>query len=82
MTWLRLRQIALVARDLDTVLGRPARRVRTSRSASAIPHIGTLGLHNVVIPVGGQFLEVVSPIARARRPSATSSAAAATAATW
>ena len=61
MTWLRLRQIALVARDLDTVLA-DLRAVFDIEVGFRDPHIGTLGLHNVVIPVGGQFLEVVSPI--------------------
>jgi len=61
MTWLRLRQIALVARDLDAVLA-DLRAVFDIEVGYRDPHIGSLGLRNVVIPVGGQFLEVVSPI--------------------
>ena len=59
--WLRLRQIALVARDLESVLD-DIRAVLGLGVGYRDPHIGSLGLHNVVIPVGGQFLEVVSPI--------------------
>ena len=59
--WLRLRQIALVARDLESVLD-DIRAVLGLEVGYRDPHIGSLGLHNVVIPVGGQFLEVVSPI--------------------
>jgi hypothetical protein len=59
--WLRLRQIALVARELDPVL-EDVRPVLGLEVGYRDPHIGSLGLHNVVIPVGGQFLEIVSPI--------------------
>lgn len=59
--WLRLRQIALVARDLDPVVD-DLRAVFGLEVGLRDPHIGQLGLHNVVIPVGDQFLEVVSPI--------------------
>lgn len=59
--WLRLRQIALVARDLDAVLA-DLRAVFDLEVAYRDPHIGKLGLRNVVIPVGGQFLEILSPI--------------------
>ena len=59
--WLRLRQIALVARDLDPVLD-DVRAVLGLEVGYRDPHIGRLGLHNVVIPVGAQFLEIVSPI--------------------
>lgn len=59
--WLRLRQIALVARDLDPIV-EDLRAVLGVEVGFRDPHIGSLGLHNVVIPVGSQFLEVVSPI--------------------
>ena len=58
---LRMRQICLVARDLDAV----------QADLSAIfglevcfrdPEIGRLGLHNFLMPVGNNFLEVVAPI--------------------
>ncbi|MFV0306394.1 MAG: hypothetical protein ACK5OX_01460 [Desertimonas sp.] len=59
--WLRLRPVALVARDLDPVLD-DLRAVFGLEVGFRDPHIGSLGLHNIVGPVGGQFLEVVSPI--------------------
>lgn len=58
---LRLRQIALVARDLEAVVA-DLRAVLGLEIGYRDPHIGRLGLHNAVLPVGGQFLEVVSPI--------------------
>jgi hypothetical protein len=57
---MRLRQIALVARDLESVaadltavlgLGEPYRDAG----------VGEFGLHNVVFPIGDTYLEVVSP---------------------
>lgn len=59
--WLRLRQVALVSRDLDPVLD-DLHAVFGLEVGFRDPHIGSLGLHNIVVPVGGQFLEVVSPI--------------------
>jgi hypothetical protein len=59
--WLRLRQIALVARDLEAVVA-DLRAVLGLEIGYRDPHIGRLGLHNAVLPVGGQFLEVVSPV--------------------
>jgi hypothetical protein len=58
---IRLRQVALVARDLGPVadqlqsqlgLGEPFRDAG----------VGVFGLHNVVFPVGDSFLEVVAPV--------------------
>ena len=58
---LKMRQICLVARDLDAA----------EADLSAIfglevgyrdPQIKRLGLHNFLMPVGDNFLEVVSPI--------------------
>src|SRR5437763_4872270 len=60
MTWIRLRQVALVARDLEGI-------VRALGDAFGIevafrdPGVATFGLHNAVLPVGNQFIEVVSP---------------------
>ena len=60
MSWIRLRQVALVARDLDAV-------VRELTSAFGIdvafrdPEVAAFGLRNAVLPVGNEFIEVVSP---------------------
>lgn len=58
---LRIRQVVLAARtlapivnDLETVLG--------VRVAFRDPQVAEFGLHNAVMPIGEQFLEVVSPI--------------------
>lgn len=57
----RLRQVAIAALDRDRV-------VRELTEALGIevgfedPAIGSLGLHNAVLPVGDQFLEVVAPV--------------------
>ena len=57
---LRIRQLALVARDLEpvvedlcAVLGVPV--------CFRDPGVATFGLHNALLPVGTTFLEVVSP---------------------
>jgi hypothetical protein len=57
----RLRQVALVARDLE-------RRVEDLRAALGLevafrdPGVALFGLANAVLPVGDAFLEVVSPL--------------------
>src|SRR5262249_29674914 len=58
---MRLRQVALVARDLDraatdfcAVLG--------IEVAFRDPGVATFGLHNAVMPIGDTFLEIVSPV--------------------
>jgi len=61
MTWLRLRQIALVARDLDPVVD-DIQAVLGLEVGYRDPEIHRLGLRNAVIPVGSEFLEVLSPI--------------------
>jgi hypothetical protein len=58
---LRLRQIALVARDRDAVVADLV-AVFGLRVGYEDPHIGRLGLHNALLPVGTQLLEVVAPI--------------------
>ena len=58
---LRLRQIALVARDRDAVVADLV-AVLGLRVGYEDPHIGRLGLHNALLPVGTQLLEVVAPI--------------------
>ena len=59
--WLHLRQIALVARDLDPVVA-DLRAVLGLAEGYHDPHIHRLGLRNEVLTVGSQFLEVVAPI--------------------
>ena len=58
---IRLRQVCLVARDRDTVVGH-LENVFDIRTGFNDPAIHRLGLHNAVIPVGDQFIEVVAPI--------------------
>lgn len=60
MSWIRLRQVALVARDLDAVVGR-LHETFGLEVAYNDPGVATFGLRNAVIPVGNQFIEVVSP---------------------
>lgn len=60
MSWIRLRQVALVARDLEAVVS----DLRTSfglEVAHRDPAVASFGLENAVLPVGNQFIEVVSP---------------------
>ncbi len=58
---MRIRQIALVAADLEPALA-DLRAVLDLGEAFADPGVGAFGLHNGVLPVGEQFLEVVSPV--------------------
>jgi hypothetical protein len=59
--YLRLRQIALVARALE-----PVERQLTSVLAAEVcfrdPGVNRYGLHNALWALGGTFLEVVAPI--------------------
>jgi hypothetical protein len=57
---MRLRQIALVARDLDRVSAQLA-DVLGLGEPFADPGVSIFGLRNAVFPVGDTFLEVVSP---------------------
>jgi hypothetical protein len=61
MTWTRLRQIALVAHDLDAVVG-DLHEAFGLEVAFNDPAVAGFGLRNAVIPIGTQFVEVVSPI--------------------
>jgi hypothetical protein len=60
MSWVRLRQVALVASDLG-------RTVADLQSAFGLevafrdPGVAAFGLENAVLPVGDQFLEIVAP---------------------
>ena len=58
---IRLRQVALVAHDLDAVLG-DLHRAFGLEVAYRDPGVAAFGLVNAVLPVGDQFLEVVSPV--------------------
>jgi hypothetical protein len=58
---MRLRQIALVAQDLEPVV-RDLNAVFGLRIAFRDPAVGMFGLINAVMPVGGEFLEVVQPV--------------------
>jgi Glyoxalase-like domain len=60
MAWIRLRQVALVAHDLEAVVA-DLHDAFGLEIAFRDPGVATFGLHNAVIPVGNQFIEVVSP---------------------
>ena len=60
MTWTRLRQVALVAHDLDAVV-RDLHDAFGLEVAFNDPGVATFGLRNAVLPIGTQFIEVVSP---------------------
>ncbi|MGC8512259.1 MAG: VOC family protein [Acidimicrobiales bacterium] len=60
LTWMRLRQVAIVVFDLEST-------VETLGDALGLkvafrdPSVGAFGLRNAVLPVGSQFVEVLSP---------------------
>ncbi len=58
---MRLRQVALVARDLDPVVA-DCCTVLGVEVAFRDPEIAMFGLRNALMPVGDTFLEVVSPV--------------------
>jgi len=58
--WLRLRQIALVARELRPVLD-DLEAVLGIAPCYVDPGVATFGLENTLLPVGNQLLEVVAP---------------------
>jgi hypothetical protein len=58
---LRLRQIALVARELAPVVD-DLQAVFGLEVAYRDPGVATFGLENAVLPVGSQFVEVVAPV--------------------
>ncbi|WP_420453378.1 VOC family protein [Ilumatobacter sp.] len=60
MSWIRLRQVALVAHDLEAVVDE-LRRVLGLEVAHRDPSVAAFGLVNAVLPLGSQFVEVVSP---------------------
>jgi hypothetical protein len=57
---MRLRQVALVARNLEPVVGDLC-AVLAVEVAFRDPGVEVFGLHNAVMPIGDTFLEVVSP---------------------
>jgi Glyoxalase-like domain len=61
---IRLRQVALVAHDLDAVVA-DLGRVLGLEVAFNDPGVAMFGLRNAVLPVGTQFIEVVAPVAEA-----------------
>jgi len=58
---MRLRQVALIARDLQTTVD-DIRRLLELGEPFHDPGVGVFGLHNAVLPVGDTFLEIVSPL--------------------
>lgn len=54
------RQVALVARDLDAVVGELCEHPR-AHGVLPRPGVAALGLRNALMVIGDQFLEVVSP---------------------
>ncbi len=56
-----LRQIALVAQDRDRVV-EDFRAVLGLEIGHIDPGVGQFGLHNAILPVGGQFIEIVAPV--------------------
>ncbi len=59
--WLRLRQLALVATRLEPVAD-DLREVFGLEVGHIDPGVETFGLHNAILPVGNQFIEIVAPI--------------------
>ena len=59
--WLRLRQIALVARELKPVQ-EELEEVLGLAVCFNDPGVGHFGLENALFPLGNQFIEVVAPI--------------------
>lgn len=58
---MRLRQVALVARDLDAVVEHLT-SVLGIQVSLRDPEVKVFGLRNAVMPIGDTFLEVVSPL--------------------
>ncbi|MDY7100474.1 MAG: VOC family protein [Actinomycetota bacterium] len=58
---MRLRQVALVASELDPV-ERQLREVLGLELCFRDPGVGRFGLHNGLFPVGDAFIEVVAPV--------------------
>jgi len=61
---IRLRQVALVARDLDRAVDELCRNLGLT-VCYRDPGVGAFGLHNALMMIGDQFLEVVAPTQQA-----------------
>jgi hypothetical protein len=59
---IRLRQVVLAARDLDSTVDRLCAELALDVCFKD-PGVAEFGLHNALMSVGDQFIEVVSPIA-------------------
>ncbi len=59
--WLRLRQICLVAKDLEVETDR-IRKIFGLEVCYRDPNVARYGLENVLFPVGTDFIEIVSPV--------------------
>lgn len=60
MSYLRLRQVCLVASELETPV-RALREILDLRVCHRDPHLARYGLENVILPVGSRFIEIVAP---------------------
>ena len=60
MSWMRLRQVAIVVRDLESTVEAVADAFGLS-VAFRDPSVATFGLRNAVLPVGSQFVEILAP---------------------
>ena len=58
---IRLRQVVIAARDLETTVDRLCAKLGL-RVCFNDPGVAEFGLHNALLTVGDQFIEVVSPI--------------------
>lgn len=58
--WLRLRQVCLVARDIEQVT-RAFRSIFGLKVCHIDPNVGKYGLENRLLPIGNQILEIVAP---------------------
>ena len=58
---IRLRQVALVARERDPVVAALCAQLAVSVCFED-PGVSVFGLHNALVTVGDQFIEVVSPV--------------------
>ena len=59
--WLRLRQVCLVAADINAVTGL-FERVFDLKVCHIDPAVGRWGLENRLLPIGNQLLEIVAPV--------------------
>lgn len=59
--WPRLRQVCLAAPTLVPLVSQ-LRRLFGLGEPYADPHVAVWGLHNAVLPMGEQFLEVIAPV--------------------